>query len=43
MQCDYATAQYMVRIKALEARYRITTVLRWVYCVAAVVALPFGL
>lgn len=33
----------MVWFKALVARYRITTVLRWVYCVAAVIALPFGL
>lgn len=37
------TAVYMVWFKRLVARYRITTVLRWVYCVAAVVALPFGI
>jgi len=43
MLCACATALYMVWFKALVARYRITTVLRWVYCVAAVVALPFGL
>ena len=38
-----ATAFYMVWFKRLVGKYRITTVLRWVYCVAAVVALPFGL
>ena len=43
MLCACATALYMVWFKALVARYRITTVLRWVYCVAAVIALPFGL
>lgn len=43
MLCACATSLYMVWFKALVARYRITTVLRWVYCVAAVVALPFGL
>ena len=41
--CACVTSLYMVWFKALVARYRITTVLRWVYCVAAVVALPFGL
>ena len=29
--------------KRLIAKYRITTVLRWVYCAAAVMALPIGI
>ncbi len=37
------TSLYMVWFKRLIAKYRITTVLRWLYCVAAVVALPFGI
>ena len=41
--CACATSVYMVWFKRLIAKYRITTVLRWLYCVAAVVALPFGL
>lgn len=38
-----ATALYMVWFKRLVAKYSVTTILRWVYCIAAVVALPFGL
>lgn len=34
---------YMVWFKRLIAKYRITTVLRWLYCIAAVIALPFGI
>ena len=37
-----ATAFYMVWFKRLVGKYRITTVLRWLYCIAAVMALPFG-
>lgn len=40
--CACSTAVYMVWIKKLISKYRITTVLRWVYCLAAVMALPFG-
>ena len=32
----------MVWFKRLVGKYRITTVLRWLYCIAAVMALPFG-
>lgn len=41
--CACVTSVYMVWFKRLIAKYRITTVLRWLYCVAAIVALPFGL
>ena len=37
-----ATAFYMVWFKRLVGKYRIATVLRWLYCIAAVMALPFG-
>lgn len=40
--CACSTAVYMVWIKKLISKYRITTVLRWIYCMAAVMALPFG-
>lgn len=40
--CAFATAFYMVWFKKLIAKYRTTTVLRWVYCFAAVIMLPFG-
>lgn len=40
--CACATSLYMVWFKSLVAKYRITTVLRWVYCAAAVMALPLG-
>ena len=40
--CACVTSLYMVWFKRLIAKYRITTVLRWLYCVA-VAALPFGL
>lgn len=40
--CALATALYMVWFKKLIAKYRVTTVLRWVYCFAAVIMLPFG-
>ncbi len=41
--CACVTSLYMVWFKRLIAKYRITTVLRWLYCVAAVAAPPFGL
>ena len=41
--CACVTSVYMVWFKRLIAKYRITTVLRWVYCAAAVMALPFGI
>ena len=41
--CACVTSLYMVWFKRLIAKYRITTVLRWLYCVAAGAALPFGL
>lgn len=41
--CACVTSLYMVWFKRLIAKYRITTVLRWLYCVAAVMALPFGI
>lgn len=41
--CACVTAVYMVWFKRLIAKYRITTVLRWLYCMAAVMMLPFGL
>ena len=40
--CACTTSIYMVWFKRLIAKYQITTVLRWVYCAAAVMALPFG-
>ncbi|MEG1673323.1 MAG: DMT family transporter [Alistipes sp.] len=41
--CACTTSFYMVWFKQLIAKYRITTVLRWLYCSAAILALPFGL
>lgn len=41
--CACVTSLYMVWFKRLIAKYRITTVLRWVYCAAAVMALPIGI
>lgn len=36
------TACYMVWFKRLVTRYKTTTVMRWIYCIAALVVLPFG-
>ncbi len=36
------TACYMVLFKGLVSRYRTTTVMRWIYCTAALIVLPFG-
>ena len=38
--CACVTSLYMVWFKRLIAKYRITTVLRWLYCTAAIIALP---
>lgn len=38
-----ASALYMVLFKRLVSKYRPITVIRWIYCAAAVIALPFGL
>ena len=38
-----ASSVYMVWIKRVISKYRVTTLLRWIYCIAAVVTLPFGL
>lgn len=40
--CACSTALYMVWFKKLVMKYRITTVLRWVYCLAAAMMLPLG-
>lgn len=40
--CACATAAYMVWFKHLVSKYRVTTVLRWVYTIAAVFMLPVG-
>lgn len=36
------SAAYMVWFIRLLSKYRITTVLRWIYCISAIVMLPFG-
>ena len=36
------SACYMVWFKGLVSRYRTTTVMRWIYCIAALIILPFG-
>ena len=36
------SACYMVWFKSLVSRYKITTVMRWIYCLAALMVLPFG-
>ena len=41
--CACATSLYMVWFKTLVTKYRITTLLRWLYCIAALIMLPFGL
>ena len=37
------SAAYMVWFKRLVGKYRITTILRWIYCVSAIVMLPIGM
>lgn len=36
------SATYMVWFKGLVAKYRITTLLRWIYCISAIIMLPIG-
>lgn len=36
------SAAYMVWFKHLVGKYRVTTLLRWIYCTSAIVMLPFG-
>ena len=36
------SASYMVLCKRLVGKYRVTSVLRWIYCASAFVILPFG-
>ena len=36
------SAAYMVWFKRLVAKYRITTLLRWIYCLSAIIMLPIG-
>ena len=36
------SAAYMVWFKQLVGKYRITTLLRWIYCASAIVMLPIG-
>lgn len=36
------SALYMVWFKGLVSKYRVTTLLRWIYCLSAVVMLPLG-
>lgn len=37
------SASYMVLCKRLVGKYRVTTVLRWIYCASAFVMLPIGI
>jgi drug/metabolite transporter (DMT)-like permease len=36
------SALYMVYFKGLVSKYRITTLLRWIYCISALIMLPIG-
>lgn len=36
------SAAYMVFFKGLVSKYRITTLLRWIYCISALIMLPIG-
>ena len=36
------SALYMVYFKALVSKYKVTTLLRWIYCTSAIVMLPIG-
>ncbi|MFI3303676.1 MAG: DMT family transporter [Rikenellaceae bacterium] len=40
--CAFIAAIYMVWFKDLLSRYRPTTVLRWMFCIAAIIFTPFG-
>lgn len=41
--CACVSSVYMVCFKGLVSKYRVTTVMRWLYGLAAVIVLPFGL
>lgn len=43
LSCAGVSSVYMVCFKKLVAKYRVTTVMRWLYGLAAVFVLPFGL
>lgn len=36
------SAIYMVWLRRLVSKYRVTTILRWIYCSSAIAVLPFG-
>lgn len=36
------SAIYMVWLRRLVSKYRVTTILRWIYCSSAIAILPFG-
>ncbi|WP_418982024.1 DMT family transporter [Alistipes sp.] len=38
-----ASSVYMVWFKKVVSKYKPTTLMRWIYCIAAIVTLPFGL
>ncbi len=40
--CAFIAAIYMVWFKGLLSRYRPTTVLRWMFCIAAIIFTPIG-
>ena len=40
--CACATAIYTVWLKRIITKYHITTIMRWIYCPAALIILPFG-
>ena len=41
--CACVSSVYMVCFKKLVAKYHVTTVMRWLYCLAALMLLPFGI
>lgn len=41
--CAFISAVYMVWFKGLLKKYKPMTLLRWMFCVAAIVTIPFGL
>jgi len=40
--CACVSSVYMVCFKKLVGKYRVTTVMRWLYCLAAIMLLPFS-
>ncbi len=43
LMCAFISATYIVWFKSLLQRYEPMVVLRWMFCVAAVVTIPFGI